>query len=60
MDIKYPVLCPLMQKEIFAGECFRIHLVVGGEAPTWVAPQKVIDTPNFKQICYGCQYHRDD
>ena len=54
MDIKYPVLCPLMQKEIFAGECFRIHLVVGGEAPTWVAPQKVID------ICYGCQYHRDD
>lgn len=61
MDIKYPVNCPLMGgSPIDAGTCFDIHMVVSGEAPNWTAPEKIFKTPDFKDVCNQCKYHRED
>lgn len=60
MDIKYPVSCPLMGRDISMDECFDIHMVVEGAAPKWTAPDKAVNTANFKDICRNCQFHRDD
>lgn len=61
MDIKYPVNCPLMGGcSIDIGTCFDIHMVVSGEAPKWTVPEKIYETPNFKDVCSRCQYHRED
>ena len=61
MDIKYPVKCPLMgNKEIEEVTCFDIHCVVDGGTPERFAPKKAVSTPNYKQICKNCKYHRDD
>ena len=60
MDIKYPVMCPLMGHEINADECFDIHMVVGGWAPLRTAPEKATSTENYKEICNNCPYHRND
>lgn len=58
-DLK-EVRCPLMDQIIAYGICFDIHMVVEGSAPAWTAPEKAINTPNFKDICLKCQYHRFD
>ena len=61
MDIKYPVMCPLMDNEkIDMGTCFDIHMVVEGDAPAYTAPEKAVKKDNFKAICNACPYHRDD
>ena len=60
MDIKYPVMCPLMKREISSGVFFDIHMVVCGEAPKRTAPKEVFDTENYCEICNGCKYHRED
>lgn len=60
MDIKYPVHCPLMGKEIDMNTCFDIHVVVEGAAPKWVAPKKIYETKNYEEVCNSCQFHRDD
>ncbi|WP_417420768.1 hypothetical protein [Hominenteromicrobium sp.] len=60
MDIKYPVPCPLMGAEIAEEICFDIHCVVDGGTPERFAPKKARETPNYKQICKNCPYHRDD
>ena len=60
MDIKYPVMCPLMNDEITEGECFDIHMVVDGWAPELTAPEKVRKTDGYREICKNCSFHRDD
>lgn len=61
MDINYPVNCPLMRDSpIDIGTCFDIHMVVSGEAPKWTAPDEIYETPDFKEVCNKCQYHRED
>lgn len=54
------VTCPLMEKEIDDVVCFDIHMVVEGEAPAWTAPEKAVNTKNFKEICLACPNHRED
>ena len=61
MDIKYPVMCPLMDNEEIAEEiCFDIHCVVEGGTPERFAPKKAREKTNYKQICKHCTYHRND
>ncbi len=60
MDIKYPVLCPLLQQEIDAGTCFDIHMVVAGEAPEWTMPEEVLQIDDYRKRCLNCPYHRED
>ena len=60
MNIKYPVMCPLMEREITIGECFDIHMVVARCAPTYTVPEKVTSTDGYKEICENCQFHRND
>ena len=61
MDINYPVNCPLMRdRPIDIGTCFDIHMVVSGEAPKWTVPDEIYETPDFKEVCNKCQYHRED
>lgn len=60
MDINYPVKCPLMEREITAGECFDIHMVVDGWAPEWTAPTKATSVDGYVDICKNCIYHRND
>lgn len=60
MDIKYPVKCPLMEREISMGECFDIHMVVDGWAPAYTAPEKATSVDGFKEICQKCEFHRND
>ena len=49
-----------MGKEIEEEICFDIHCVVDGGTPERFAPKKARETPNYKQICKSCPYHRDD
>ena len=52
--------CPLMGTEIDEGICFDIHMKVEGMAPDWTVPEKVIQTPDYKEICLACPNHRDE
>ena len=52
--------CPLMGDNIDDVICFDIHEVVDGMAPAWTAPEKVVKTPGYKDICNSCPNHRDD
>lgn len=54
------MLCPLEGQEIEEGVCFDIHMVVEGMAPKWTAPEKAVNTTDFREICLNCQHHRDD
>lgn len=54
------VNCPLMGKKIDDVICFDIHMVVEGAAPERTVPQKVIQTPGYKDICLKCPNHRED
>ena len=60
MDIKYPVMCPLMEMEISEVECFDIHMVVDGWAPEYTAPEKATSTKEYREACKGCPFHRND
>lgn len=60
MDIKYPVNCPLIGKEIDEETCFDIHCVVDGGAPDDIAPEEVFNDKNFRDTCKACVFHRDD
>lgn len=60
MDIKYPVMCPLMEEEIDAGICFDIHMVVERIAPKRTAPKKIYEKDDYEDICNNCKYHRND
>lgn len=60
MDIKYPVDCPLMETKIDMDECFDIHMVVEGWAPTYTAPRKATEKEGYKDICLNCPFHRND
>lgn len=60
MDIKYPVCCPLLEKEIDAETCFDIHCVVDGGAPECIAPKAIFNNEKFREICKMCTFHRDD
>ena len=52
--------CPLMETEIDDGICFDIHMNVGGLAPDWTIPDKVLKKHDYKQICLNCSNHRED
>ena len=59
MDIKYPVLCPLMDGELINEEiCFDICSVVDAGAPKYTAPGRAVSKENFKEICTECPYHQ--
>lgn len=61
MDIKYPVVCPLMDNEKIEEEiCFDIHSVVDAGAPKYTAPDLAMEKKNFKEICRTCPFHRYD
>lgn len=61
MDIKYPVVCPLMDNEKIEEEiCFDIHSVVDAGAPKYTAPEKAMEKDNFEEICKNCPFHRYD
>lgn len=52
--------CPLMESEIELDIYADIHFVVDCLAPSWTAPKKAIEKPNFKEICNSCIHHRED
>lgn len=54
------IQCPIMEMEIDDGICFDIHMKVEGLAPDWTVPGKVLENPDYKQICLKCPNHRDD
>lgn len=54
------VNCPLMGECIDDAVCFDIHMVVERCAPEFTAPQKAVQTPDFREICMKCPNHRDD
>lgn len=51
--------CPLMREIIEEGVCFDISMVAEGMAPTRTAPEKAVNTADFKRICLECPKHRD-
>lgn len=57
-NIKYPVECPLMEKEIDEYTCFEIHSVVDDNEPRCVAPKNIFKHENYVEICRNCKYHR--
>lgn len=54
------VKCPLMEDTIDDVICFDIHMVVEGGAPEFTAPEKAVQTPDYKKICISCPNHRED
>lgn len=54
------VKCPLMEDTIDDVVCFDIHMVVDGGAPEFTAPEKAVQTPDYKKICTSCPNHRED
>lgn len=53
------IKCPLMEENIKEEICFDIHMVAEGLAPAYTVSEKVVNTPDFKEICLNCPYHRD-
>lgn len=49
-----------MEKKIDDVICFDIHMVVEGVAPERTAPKKVIQIPEYRDICLKCPNHRED
>lgn len=60
MDVKYPVQCLLLRREIDRDTCFDIHMLLLDGAPAWTVPQEVLDTPDYAAVCRGCPYHREE
>jgi hypothetical protein len=58
--IDYPVMCPVLQRNIDKGTCFDIHMVVAGEAPVDTAPEGLSKVKNYSDICNNCKFHRFD
>lgn len=54
------VNCPLMGEDIDDAVCFDIHMVVEGAAPSWTAPEKATQIPEYQDICLKCPNHRED
>ena len=53
------IQCPLMDEKIDGTVCFDICMVAEGMAPVWTAPEGVIETDNYKEMCMNCKNHRD-
>ena len=53
------MLCPIINEYIGEDDCFDVHMVIEG-TPKRTALAKIINTPNYKNICLNCKNHRDD
>lgn len=60
-DIKYPVICPLLNNSRITKDiCFDIHMVVCGEAPLSTAPKEIFALKDYVNVCKNCEFHRND
>ena len=53
------ILCPIINEYIGEDDCFDVHMVIEG-TPKRTALAKIINIPNYKNICLNCKNHRND
>ncbi len=53
------VECPVTGGKVDGDTCFRIVLVVDGEAPQSVLPDGIVLSKPLQKACRECPYHAD-
>lgn len=60
MDYDYPVICPIINKEVDVEICFDTCGYINSWNPEDFVPDVIREAENYKEICKKCKYHRKD
>lgn len=60
MEKRIRIYCPVGDRLIDDAECFDVYMVIEEGAPSWSAPQDIINVPDFEKKCKQCKYYESD
>ena len=60
MDYEYPVICPIINKEVEMDICFDTCGFINHWNPERFVSEEIRAVKGYTDICKNCKYHRTD